>query len=203
MVANLVLLALISLVPGVSGWGHLGGLLAGAMLALLLHLERFGPALVRWPAALGVALVPAVAYAALEHTYSDEKFEQRFLRRTTVLPREADRLYRKEVEPLLKIHASRRDAGAVEELLPRLDALQAQLAELAGQLEKAGPRHHPDTENARGVGRDCAAASAELLEQAARCLRAGEQCTPRDERALDDMARRVEKLRAAWRELLE
>jgi membrane associated rhomboid family serine protease len=56
---NILLLVGISLLPGVSGYAHLGGGLAGAAAALVLHLQRFGlpavPAL-RWAAL--VLLVP-------------------------------------------------------------------------------------------------------------------------------------------------
>jgi membrane associated rhomboid family serine protease len=53
---SLVLLAGISSIPGVSALGHIGGLGAGALAALFLNWQRFGPAGWRW-----LALVPTAA----------------------------------------------------------------------------------------------------------------------------------------------
>src|SRR5262249_32000193 len=54
------LITAISLLPGVSGAGHLGGAAGGAVAAILLHLHRFGSAPVRVLAlAVLLALPPA------------------------------------------------------------------------------------------------------------------------------------------------
>ncbi len=61
---NIVLLVGISLIPGVSGYAHLGGALAGAATALVLHFQRFGPPALpalRWAA---LALLVPVAWGS-------------------------------------------------------------------------------------------------------------------------------------------
>jgi rhomboid protease GluP len=64
IVTNLVLIALVSLMPQVSWEGHLGGAVGGALVAYPLQLSRFADT---WPARLlgyaGVLLVPAVFLA--------------------------------------------------------------------------------------------------------------------------------------------
>src|SRR5262249_50516557 len=57
---NVVLLALLSwgLRSYLSHWGHLGGALAGALTALVLHVQRFGPPGVRWLALAALAPLP-------------------------------------------------------------------------------------------------------------------------------------------------
>ncbi len=200
---NFLLVAFIGLSAGVSGWGHFGGAAAGAAAALLLHVQRFGPRALRWPAAAAVVLVPAVAFAYLEYTLSDELFEGRYLSRINKLTGEAHRFYQKEVRPLLDQHPTRRDAHAVDDLLPRIDSMRSRLSELAAALQKAGPRHDPDVEKGRQAALAYVAALAELHEQTARCLRAGEGWTHREEKARLAQAARVEQERAAWEDRLE
>jgi membrane associated rhomboid family serine protease len=65
---NGVLIAGISLVPGVSWGAHLAGAIAGAAVAVFLQLHRYGRAPWRWLALAGVPLVPAASVGALVHT---------------------------------------------------------------------------------------------------------------------------------------
>jgi rhomboid protease GluP len=66
---NVVLLVFISLIPGVSGLGHLGGALGGAAAAVLLHYQRFGPAVLRWAAPLLLLPLPLISYAQMKHAW--------------------------------------------------------------------------------------------------------------------------------------
>jgi membrane associated rhomboid family serine protease len=61
------LVVLVSLVPGVSGWGHLGGALAGAVVALALQVQRFGPAPWRWVPVAALLPLPWLGRALIEH----------------------------------------------------------------------------------------------------------------------------------------
>ncbi len=65
---TLILLIVISILPQVSGLGHLGGALTGAATAVVLHWQRFGRPLLRWAALLLLPLLPAAAYAHLHLT---------------------------------------------------------------------------------------------------------------------------------------
>jgi hypothetical protein len=65
LLVTVVLMVFISLLPRVSGWGHLGGALAGAAAALVLHLQRFGGPAWRWLAWPLLLVVPVGSYAWL------------------------------------------------------------------------------------------------------------------------------------------
>jgi membrane associated rhomboid family serine protease len=67
MTVNLVLIVFLSLLPMVSGWGHLGGGLAGALVALILHFQRFGPPGVRWLALLVLLPLPWLGYRFVDY----------------------------------------------------------------------------------------------------------------------------------------
>ena len=66
MLINGVLITLISLMPGVGGWGHLGGALAGAAAALALQAQRFARPPWRWAAPLALLALPWLGYAVIE-----------------------------------------------------------------------------------------------------------------------------------------
>jgi membrane associated rhomboid family serine protease len=62
---NVLLIAFISMVPNVSWEGHLGGGLAGAVLAVPLNYTRFGQGAQRWLGWAGVVAVPVLCVALL------------------------------------------------------------------------------------------------------------------------------------------
>jgi hypothetical protein len=53
------------MIPQISKGAHFGGGLAGLLVAVPLHYQRYGRGWQRWLAAAGVALVPALSLAAL------------------------------------------------------------------------------------------------------------------------------------------
>lgn len=65
--SNVILIALISAVPGVSWAGHLGGAVVGALAAALLNFQRFGSPSIRRVALLGLLLLPAACVWVLYH----------------------------------------------------------------------------------------------------------------------------------------
>jgi rhomboid protease GluP len=209
---NLVLVGAISLAPGISGWGHLGGLVAGSSAALLLHLQRFGPALLRWPALAAVALVPLAGMLYLRHVEAtdpkwlelrDEAFRAGSLARAKGELNRATNSYNEEARPLLERHPTRRDNRAVEAVRPRLNHWQGRLEALADELEAAGPQPYPKTEKARQSAYDYASAFARLYAAVDRALGAGDQWTSREERELRQQTHKVEEFRATWLDLLE
>jgi membrane associated rhomboid family serine protease len=73
IVMNVVLIALISFVPGVSGEGHLGGGVAGLALAVPLNFNRFGSGPQRWLGLAGAVALTAIVggaayYEAMPHS---------------------------------------------------------------------------------------------------------------------------------------
>jgi membrane associated rhomboid family serine protease len=204
---NLALIALISVAPGISGWGHLGGLLGGAAAAALLHVQRFGPRPLRWPALAAVALVPLAGFLVLRQSLANgpegppergKAFEAGTLTHARRELAQATTFYRKEAEPVLDVHPTRRNPRDVDRLRPELARWRERLATLAATLESAGRRSDADEEAARVAARDYAAAFARLYELADDCLAAGEGWTPARERQLQEQARQVQELRAAW-----
>jgi membrane associated rhomboid family serine protease len=67
---NVLLIAFISMVPGVSWGGHLGGGLAGAVVSVPLNYTRFGRGAQRWLGWVGVAAVPLAAVALVHYSVS-------------------------------------------------------------------------------------------------------------------------------------
>ncbi len=210
-IINLVLLGLISMAPGVSGWGHFGGLAAGAAASVLLHLQRFGPRILRWPALAAVAVVPLTGLLLLQQAETtdptwlqlrDKYFLDTTLTHTRAELRRANSFYNQDVEPLLDLHATRRDSRAAGDIRPRLTQWQRNLEQVAHNLEAAGVRHDEVLETARRAAHDYASAIAELFGLADRCLAAGADWTAAQERQLRQQTQRVEDLRAAWLDLL-
>src|SRR5262249_27533789 len=67
IMGNLVAVVAISLLPGVSWSGHLGGAIGGALAALVLSAEMFAPAPWRWLALVGLLPIPLAGTLYLDH----------------------------------------------------------------------------------------------------------------------------------------
>jgi rhomboid protease GluP len=67
---TLLLMIVISVLPLISAWGHLGGAVTGALVAVVLHAHRFGPPVVRWAALLMLLPLPLLSYAHLRANLS-------------------------------------------------------------------------------------------------------------------------------------
>jgi membrane associated rhomboid family serine protease len=212
LVINLIVLAMFTLIPGTGTWGHFGGLGVGAVVALLLHWQRFGPELLRGPALLAVVLVPVGVFFFLRHAQNTQPFWQELqdddFRNS--LPDEANKVtarawwfFESRVGPQLDRHPTRRDAAVVTLLLPEVAKQRDELAEVVRKLELAGQRFDEDLEAGRLAGCDYARALSELLELTEECLRAGDKWTRLDEARLTKQTDRTTELRKAWRRRLE
>jgi rhomboid protease GluP len=62
MMVNVLLMVIISFMPGISAWGHLGGAIAGALAAVALHYGRFGPVLLRPLAYASLIAIAGLAF---------------------------------------------------------------------------------------------------------------------------------------------
>jgi rhomboid protease GluP len=209
---NLVLLVFISSFKNVSGWGHFGGAVAGALTAILLQLYRFGPPFWRWLAIAG--FVPLVWYGhfTLSHARftnpawqrtEEEYFAHRFYPLVRDSLGEAREVYQEKVGPLLEKHPTRRDPAQVEAVLPILDVQKRALNVLAAQLDHAGPYASPEAEEARQVGREYVLAMVEWFAEAEHILQLGDKRTDKDRQALRQREEKVKDLRRKWEELFE
>jgi membrane associated rhomboid family serine protease len=66
IVINLVLLVVVSLMPGVSALAHFGGMAVGAVAAVLLNVQRFAPAPWRWITLVPLAALPWAGYQTIQ-----------------------------------------------------------------------------------------------------------------------------------------
>jgi membrane associated rhomboid family serine protease len=71
ILTNVMLIAFISIVPGVSWAGHLGGGVGGLVVSVPLLYSRFGSAAQRWLGWAGVAAVPLVAVLLVQRSLPD------------------------------------------------------------------------------------------------------------------------------------
>jgi rhomboid protease GluP len=67
LLINGVLITFISLMPGVSWQGHLGGAVIGAVVALVMQVQRFGPAPLRWVVLFALVPLPWLGYGLIEY----------------------------------------------------------------------------------------------------------------------------------------
>jgi membrane associated rhomboid family serine protease len=209
---NVPILVGISLVPGVSGAGHLGGALGGGAAALLLHLHRFSPAPWRWLALAGLVPLPFLGVGVLRWQQTtkwaeQEAFAQRFLspQSATCIPRVMGdiQVYQERVDDLLEMHPDRRDPDEVTEAIQALDEQSRKLAVLGQALAGVGPYDSPTVEQTRQTALSYAEARARLLDLARRCLQEGDRWTAREEEALRAQEDKVQEQRKAWETLPE
>ncbi|HEY7312154.1 MAG TPA: rhomboid family intramembrane serine protease [Gemmataceae bacterium] len=211
-VITLVLVVFTSSFKDVSGWGHFGGAVAGALAALLMHLHRFGPPLWRWLALTG--FLPMVWYGdyVVEQARAtdpvwlqaeDRHFEARCARPVNASMKKAEDVYFHEIQPLLEIHPTRRDAAEVQAALPLVVEQQRELTALADRLARAGPYHSEEAETARAAGRQYVLAGIELFNQAEHHLQVGDKRTDEDRKALREKEQEVAERGQEWRELFK
>jgi rhomboid protease GluP len=200
MIFTVALLVVFIWMPGGSGWGHGGGAVAGAVAAILLQVQRFGPAVFRGPALAGVALLPFVVLILLQRHFADQVFTVRVLAPANQLTGQTSEFFKKKVELVVEQRPARRKAAAVDALLPDLDRYAGEASQLAAVLRAAGPRRDPVVEEARQRAGDYMQALGKLCEEMARCLKAGEGWDHKDEKALQAQEEQVEQLWKPWRD---
>jgi membrane associated rhomboid family serine protease len=191
---NVVFLVFISLMPGISWQGHLGGAVGGAVAALLLHIHRFGPTLLRWPALLAVPLVVWGCFAWMTNTASATKqgraalregFDDRQGKPARAIAKEVMRVYATSVDPLVEQNARRRDAKEVEAALEAITKVRGDALRSLDSLAKAG------NHEAKQATVEMLEESVELCDAATEYLNKGERGKTSEER---DLRRRFDKL---------
>jgi Rhomboid family len=210
LISSAVLLVFISSFKDVSGWGHFGGAVAGALAALLLHLHRFGPAGWRWLAVAGFVPLTWLGYYAIDraraadpkwHEIEDQQFVDHYHSPVRDAMSKASIVYQKEVLPLLQKHPTRRNDAQVESVLSIAAQQQRELNALVQRLDHAGPYRSPEAEDARQISREYVLARADLFAGAEHVLRLGDKQTWHDKQALAQQEQRVIELHDKWRGL--
>jgi membrane associated rhomboid family serine protease len=206
------------LIPVLSKAGHFGGGAFGVMAAVLLNYERFTRSPLRWPARLALAMLPvlcvgAVVYAsraephvpALREGNDIERLKKEVLPAVETLGNEALKVYGNDTQNLLKQEWQQRDPAAVEKTLAALTEGRAKLKQALDILQQSGPYSSPRGLKISQACQEMLEANVKLFELAERCLRAGEQWTEKDKKALGEQAERADKavknLNDVWKEV--
>jgi hypothetical protein len=208
LIATLVLMVIVSLAPGVGGWAHLGGALAGAAVAWLLNVQRFGRPLSKWLALAGVVIVFVANFAVLEraraasptwHHVEELDFRQFLLQPAIRTAQLADKVYNDHAAPLLLRHATRRQPDVLAEASAVLRHQADALGTLEGRVGAARSYRQPAVEERRRLLLEALAADRDAMFEAAACLDKGAQCTREDE---EKVQRAAEQSEALWNKLL-
>jgi membrane associated rhomboid family serine protease len=148
IMVNVVLIVIISMMPGVSAAGHFGGGIVGLITAVPLTLNRFGHGWQRWLGAAGVAVIPLALIGVVEHYVGPERELAQF--RSQTIPAIAP-AYDKEIkvfkdyaEPLLtRGPAGRRDDPDAPEARKEVNEVRKLMQDAAALLKAAGGFRNP------------------------------------------------------------
>ena len=214
LVLNLVILAFISFMPGVSFLGHFGGLVVGAVSVMLLHLQQEGSAPWRWAGVAGLVLMPVLFWAALEPKVRNARqqqvtakqgedarkaFESDLLPRISEAGKQGERTYLRQFWPLTEKNPGRRDPDQVKQARQALTERRQELKDLIADLEKAGPYQDETAEQARTRGLAYILDLDRLLEMAQEYLDKG----GKDETELDKQSNATVDSKNEFRKLLK
>ncbi len=183
LLINGVLIIGVSLLPRVSGAAHFGGAVVGLVVAVLLHYQRFGNALISRLAVVGLIAVPIVCVLGLKEMAARdplwqgkmEDTERDRMRQLAPPIQETDReilrFSRDTLRPLLiGILPERRDEDGVKAALDRLPAQIRRAMEAEDQLSNTSSFATPAFEEYRLAGREYFRHWAAYLSRVQACL---------------------------------
>jgi membrane associated rhomboid family serine protease len=183
LVKSAIIGVAISLMPGVSGAGHLGGAIAGLLSGGLLALNRFGRLWQRGIALFGVVALPVVGVGylsergilrtrvPLEQIAAGEfaDFDERLRPEVDQLESKARDVEDSVVGPLRSLRPERRPADRVRAALVSLGDLHARQLKLLETVVRTGRYQTPHVEAARRAIED-------LLQKRMAVCRMYEEC---------------------------
>jgi rhomboid protease GluP len=217
LLTNGILIVVISLIPHVSGWCHLGGAITGAAVALVMQVQRFGPPPLRWVGLLALVPLPWAGYAIIKHEQAtnpewrkvggdqpddanaeeeSRAFQTTYLKRIQTETRSALAVY--DDADVLTVAPEDRKPATVVKVKSDLTEQREIIKKLADELTAAGPYKDEQIENARQEALRFTEALVDLLATAEKRLREGSEWTA------DDQAkkRKVDNAAKEWRKLL-
>jgi hypothetical protein len=211
-----------------SAEAHYGGGIVGAVCALLLHFSRFGPAVLRAAATAAVAVLPVFGLWAVAHPArfnpqweaqekvlrqqmeAEEKakeshdMEERVMPEVKGMEKEArNHAPGSLADPLINMHPSRRDEERVKKAVQGYADAEAALRPAADLLRQAGPYHNANVEKARQVRLELIEARLDLFAFNRRCLEAGKDWSPKDEKKRREAIDRVREMEREWEKLVQ
>jgi membrane associated rhomboid family serine protease len=219
---NLVLLVFISFFPGVSWAGHLGGAIAGLIVALCFSYSQAQIGVKRWLGLAGVILVPVVSVAmlvrtmnisaewarirkkaesAVENVQSDSEiqdFNDNYLPQVRSAISENKKI-ETDLRVLLEMHPTRRNN--VNLAIGVFDANIQSLNKTITLLRQRERFVTPLVEQARSAGLNYLQARLELSRLFKECLEKGDKWTEQDEERLRQQKENVENAENEWRSL--
>jgi membrane associated rhomboid family serine protease len=213
----------------VSWEGYLAGGVAGAVVAVVLNVQRFGPPIWRWVVLLLLLLLPLGGWQLVERARTQNKvwgateskagqtadgkprteeeeetdFTDNYIPRIGKAWRGADKDYDKEAStPLERRNPQRRPPKEeLDAIIATLEEDRGEMQKLADDLDKAGPyKASKVAEKARVTAAEFLHAYASFFEVAITCLR--EKKDPKDVPEFAERQRRVDELRARWKKLI-
>jgi membrane associated rhomboid family serine protease len=213
---QMVMIVFISFFPGISGWGHFGGAVAGALTALVLNYQRFGPNPWRWVALVALVPISLLGFGEIRRMRMNQQrlsiwiigisdrgwrfveeldYEKRFKPKQTEMTEVEQKLHRERVESLLDMDPGRREEKNAE-LQKGLDFLDFARKQWSGYLDavnRAGPYYQPPVIKVLDDDRQAIGAHLKLFELEENCLRAGKKWKAEDEAALQKQRRLVKE----------
>jgi membrane associated rhomboid family serine protease len=209
LIQNVVLLALISLAPGVSWSGHLGGAVFGFIAGALLTVNRFGAVFLRIPTLIAALIVgilcivgfkPVVVWAgkcnsisylprnsSLTENEEIDSFNSEVVRKVGPVISDSDSSVQEHIDPLFKHPNVERDIkSAVETLEQQIDAL----TDAEKIIDGAGPYQSDRLNEARAALLERIQTRIALLERMRKALKVPDAAS--DRKDIQTLRQRVE-----------
>jgi membrane associated rhomboid family serine protease len=168
---NVVLIAFISFLPGISFAGHLGGGVGGLIAAVPMVYSRFGHGWQRWLGLLGALAVPLGAVAWVEASFGIEgelaRARARLVPQLEKAEAVGNQAYEQHVKPLCVLVTNRQPIPAEEARasLAAADKALEELRQIAESLPEPGTYHDARINAALEIGKDYVSAWIRLCEQ--------------------------------------
>jgi membrane associated rhomboid family serine protease len=195
ILTNVILIVFISLMPGVSGWGHFGGGVGGLLAAVPLTYSRFGEGPRRWLGLLGALLVPAIAILWLMTSLAPAASAARG-RAQVREARERGRQCYTLIEKLCQRVEQGRplESKSVQAVRRAADQTRKRMQVLAGELPDPDKEPEPRVRSALKTAQEYLEAWEDLFNQFDKVFSAADEPTPEQARSVLERRGRIERL---------
>lgn len=209
VLVTLLFMAFLSFLPGVGGMGHLGGAIGGAFTALVLHVNRFGPRRLRWPALLLLPLIVAGSYAWFQGVWERSRdgvaarrddFYEGYGRPAWEGAEKLIVVTKRHLNPLLNQNAGRRDPAKVQAAVDAIEAAAGKTRAL--QRVVKGKTYPEKFGKPQETCRELLEACDQLGAKAKAYLEQGADAKRADERAVFDLFEKVDEIQDRLRKEL-